>query len=286
MARYVSTVLTWKWRHARTDAQQQRSARLMSVQNLQGAMPSFSQPGSFVRRSNTNVCVCLWHGQPIIFSSSKKLVFPLPQMNAIRPSVELNGGGVVGNFIGMIPPAGNGGPPTFLPSTPQMSLAGAAARTDHPASSSQSTVHSVQSCALRTAAPQTAANRKNSLLPILAHANFRFIFHAAASLSVCCRSVSLSQMPPNLGPPPIHRAPAERISPPGPTFYPSGIPIATIVPPPPLPPPPAPITVLQQRASNSSQDSDWLRNEQREVLKKMLTQKRRMNKARIWADYL
>lgn len=233
MARYVSTVLTWKWRHARTDAQQQRSARLMSVQNLQGAMPSFSQPGSFVRRSNTN-------------------------MNAIRPSVELNGGGVVGNFIGMIPPAGNGGPPTFLPSTPQMSLAGAAARTDHPASSSQSTVHSVQSCALRTAAPQTAAN--------------------PASLSVCCRSVSLSQMPPNLGPPPIHRAPAERISPPGPTFYPSGIPIATIVPPPPLPPPPAPITVLQQRASNSSQDSDWLRNEQREVLKKMLTQKRRMNK--------
>jgi hypothetical protein len=55
MARYVATVLGWKHRHSRTDAQQQRSARL-SMQNLQGGVPpAFSQPGSFLRRSNTNV---------------------------------------------------------------------------------------------------------------------------------------------------------------------------------------------------------------------------------------
>uniref|UniRef100_A0A914I7R0 protein-tyrosine-phosphatase n=1 Tax=Globodera rostochiensis TaxID=31243 RepID=A0A914I7R0_GLORO len=218
MARYVSTVLGWKWRHARVDAQQQKAARL-SVQNLQGGMPSFSLLGSQLRRSTGNV-------------------------NSVRPSSELNIGTANGGNA-----AGNGNaflaPYAMVPSTSQP------ARTD---SSSQSTVHSAQSCCVRP------------------------------PVNVCCRSVSMGQVSAavsvaNAFLHPAHIPSPDKMSPTAPQLA-----VATTTAPTTITTTLAPLTAQTQQqqqtrqTSNSSQDSDWLRHEQREVLKKMLTEKRRLNK--------
>uniref|UniRef100_A0A1I8BPY1 Tyrosine-protein phosphatase domain-containing protein n=1 Tax=Meloidogyne hapla TaxID=6305 RepID=A0A1I8BPY1_MELHA len=233
---YVSTVLSWKWRHARTDALQQRSARL-SVQNLQGALPSFSQaPGSFTRRSNTNV-------------------------NAVRPNSEM----IVGSEF-------TAGATPFLPpqpSTPQLTI-----RTDQ---NSQSTVNSIQSCnPIRP--PLTNCKKTNCL----------YIIMILAALSAS-RSISIGQiLPPsndfisggtNSSALPFIRTPItnviDKVSPPvagtcsantssASTFYVPAVPLQF----------PA---VQQQQTSNGSQE-DWLRHEQHEVLKRMLTERRRLNK--------
>lgn len=223
MCNYVSTVLSWKWRHARTDALQQRSARL-SVQNLQGALPSFSQaPGSFTRRSNTNV-------------------------NAVRPNSEM----IVGSEF-------TAGATPFLPpqpSTPQLTI-----RTDQ---NSQSTVNSIQSCnPIRPPLTNSAlsASRSISIGQILPPSN-DFISGGTNSSALPFIRTPITNVIDKVSPPVAGTCSANTSS--ASTFYVPAVPLQF----------PA---VQQQQTSNGSQE-DWLRHEQHEVLKRMLTERRRLNK--------
>ncbi|KAL3119413.1 hypothetical protein niasHT_008622 [Heterodera trifolii] len=251
MARYVSTVLGWKWRHARVDAQQQKAARL-SVHNLQGGVPCFSVMGggSQLRRSTGNV-------------------------NSVRPTSELsgtNGGGATATNVGGSM-NGNGFMAPSLPYAVSPLLPSSAVQQPSVAAADPLTQ---SPCCVRTSA------------------------------NVCCRTVSMGPMP---GPAPpaaaafflptahIPSPTSDKISPPAPLAAVAAAAVAstaaagaTTAAAPLMAPPaatavqfaaqlPQPQQQSQQiRTSNSSQDSDWLRNEQREMLKKMLTEKRRLNK--------
>nr|CAD2164431.1 unnamed protein product [Meloidogyne enterolobii] len=225
MCNYVSTVLSWKWRHARTDALQQRSARL-SVQNLQGALPSFSQaPGSFTRRSNTNV-------------------------NSVRPNSEMIVGSefTAAGASQFIPPQ---------PSTPQLTI-----RTDQ---NSQSTVNSIQSCnPIRPPQSNSAlsASRSISIGKILPPASSDFMAGGSNSSSALpFIRTQITNVTDKVSPPVAGTCSSSAS-----TFYVPAVPLQF----------PA-AAVQQQKTSNGSQE-DWLRHEQHEVLKRMLTERRRLNK--------